>query len=94
MFDGSDNLLFPNAKDTSLLDRKGFPSIRPGQHTTGNAYGEQTNQPGGFGVGAFALTPVAAPPLPPTWTMILGLCGLGFFAARGTRKHSAAFEAT
>jgi hypothetical protein len=46
-------------------------------------------------VGAFALTPVAATPLPPTWTlMILGLCGLDFFAARGTKKHSAALEAT
>jgi hypothetical protein len=61
----------------------------------GNAYAEQTNPPGGFGVGAFALTPIAATPLPPTWTMmILGLFGLGFFAARGTKKHSAALEAT
>jgi hypothetical protein len=108
MFDGSDNLLFPNAKGTSLLDGKGisfgtaagqdiniFGFFAPGQHTTGNAYAERTNQTGGFGVGAFALTPVAATPLPPTWTMmILGLCGLGFFAARGTKKYSTALEAT
>jgi hypothetical protein len=45
------------------------------------------------GADVFSLTP-APTPLPTTWGMlILGLCGLGFLAVRGTKKHSATFAA-
>jgi len=51
---------------------------------------EATNN---IGSDVFSLTP-APTPLPATWSMlILGLCGLGFLAVRGTKTHSATFAA-
>jgi hypothetical protein len=103
-FDGADDLLFPNSAGTSLLDHKGFSftvgaqsinilsQFSPGQTTTGNAYEEIASNPGGFGVGSFTLTPVAAVPEPSTWAMmILGFAGVAFMAYR--RKQSGAVRA-
>jgi len=43
---------------------------------------------------SFSASPVAATPLPATWSMLLiGFIGLGFVAYRGTKKGPAAFVA-
>lgn len=100
-FGGSDNLLFPTG--TTFVDTKGiafdtaagqdiwiFSFFAEGTPPSGNAYGEETSDPNGFGVGTFTLT---ATPLPSTWSMmILGLCGFSFFAARWTKKPANTFE--
>jgi hypothetical protein len=60
---------------------------------TGNAYEEIASNPGGFGVGIFTLTPVAAVPEPSTWAMmILGFVGVAFMTRR--RKRSGAVRAS
>jgi hypothetical protein len=48
-----------------------------------------------FGVDQIILdTPVAATPLPSTWTMLIaGFVGLGFFAYRGSKKNTGALAA-
>ena len=61
-----------------------------GQSTppTGNAYGELSSNPGGFGVGHFTLTPV---PEASTWAlMLIGFAGMGVVGHRATRKGSVA----
>jgi len=102
-FFGSDNLLFPTG--TTFVDTKGiafttaagqsidvFSFFAQGTPPSGNAYGEEATN--GFGVGTFALTPVSATPIPPTWTMmLLGLAGFGFLAYRQTKKGSVALAA-
>ena len=103
-FESNDNLLFPNGvshTNPTKLDGDGIAfAIAAGNldvfsfggNGTGNAYGEFS--PSGFGVGTFALTPVSATPLPPTWTiMLIGLVGLGFFVVRGGKKPAADFAA-
>lgn len=90
-FDGADNLLFPSG--TAPLDTHGiafttvagqsvdiFSFFAEGTPPTGNAYGESTSSPGGFGVGTFALT---ATPLPATLPLFAGGLGLvGFLTKR------------
>jgi hypothetical protein len=105
-FDGADNLLFPNTAGTSLLDHRGFSftvgtqsinilsQFSPGQITTGNAYEEIASNPGGFGVGIFTLTQVAAVPEASTWAMmILGFAGVGFMAYRRRKDSTLALTA-
>jgi hypothetical protein len=92
----------PTALARRCLITRDFPSqsahkasifqFSPGQTTTGNAYEEIASNPGGFGVGIFTLTPVAAVPEPSTWAMmILGFAGVAFMAYR--RKQSGAVRA-
>ena len=55
---------------------------------TGNAYGELTSAPGGFGVGTFTLTAV---PEASTWAlMLIGFAGLGIAGYRASQKRIAA----
>ena len=61
-----------------------FSFFGQGTPPTGNAYGELTSSPGGFGVGTFTLTAV---PEASTWAMMLiGFAGLGIAGYRATRK--------
>jgi hypothetical protein len=105
-FFGSDNLVYPSG--TTPIDTSGIAfTDAAGQSINifsfyaegsvvqpGNNFGEYISGGGGFGVGTFSLAPVAATPLPPTWTMmILGLFGFGFIAFRGTKKHATGFVA-
>jgi hypothetical protein len=102
-FFGSDNLLFPTGTtpvDTSgialaLADGESvniFSFFAEGSTPSGNAFGEYTSG-SGFGVGTFALSPVGATPLPPTWTMMLvGLAGVGFFVYRRQQRGSVALS--
>jgi hypothetical protein len=105
-FDGADNLLFPNTAGASLLDHRGFSftvgtqsinilsQFSPGQMTTGDAYEEIASNPGGFGVGIFTLTQVAALPEPSSWAMmILGFAGVGFMAYRRRKDSISALKA-
>ena len=97
-FSGSDNLLFPSG--TTPVDTNGiaftdaagqsiniFSFFAEGSTPSGNAFGEIVSG-GGFGVGTFSLTPVAATPLPTSWTFMgLGLLAFGFIAFRGTKRN-------
>lgn len=98
-FDGSDNLLFPTG--TAPLDTHGiafqtaagqtidiFSFFAEGSKPSGNAYGEIASNPGGFGVGTFALT--AAVPEPSTWAMMmLGFATLGYLGLRRGKTGTA-----
>jgi hypothetical protein len=97
VFDGSDNLVFPNG--TAPLDTKGIAfttaagqtidilsEFAEGTPPTGNAYEEIASNPGGFGVGTFTLTPTPLPAALPLFAGGLGL--MGWLGRR--RKHKSA----
>ena len=94
-FNGVDNLLFPtgttflSTHDISFVTAAGqdiniFSFFAQGTPPSGNAYGELSSNPSGFGVGTFTLS--AAVSEPSTWAMmLLGFAGLGF-AFRQSRR--------
>ena len=94
-FDGSDNLVFPNG--TAPLDTHGIAfttaagqtidilsEFAEGTPPTGNAYEEIASNPGGFGVGTFALTPTPLPAALPLYAG--GLVMVGLLARRRKRN--------
>jgi hypothetical protein len=98
-FNGGDNLLFPTG--TTFLSTHGisfvtaagqniniFSFFPQGTPPSGNAYGELSSNPSGFGVGTFTISAV---PEPATWAMmLLGFAGLGFAFRQSRRKVSMA----
>lgn len=96
-FNGADDLLFPAG--TTFLSTHGisfvtaagqdiniFSFFPQGTPPSGNAYGELSASPSGFGVGTFTISAV---PEPSTWAMmLLGFAGLGFAFRRSRRKVS------
>jgi hypothetical protein len=98
-FEGADNLLFTNGfafvslSGVSFVTAAGqsvniFTFDGQGTPPTGNAYGELTSNPGGFGVGTFTLTAV---PESSTWAlMLIGFAALGVAGYRASRKGGAA----
>ena len=97
-FEGADNELFTNGfafvstSGISFETATGqsvniFSFFGQGTPPTGNAYGELTSSPGGFGVGTFTLTAV---PEASTWAMMLiGFAGLGIAGCRASHKRVA-----
>ncbi len=95
-FDGADNKLFTNGfafvstTGISFETAAGqsvniFSFFGQGTPPTGNAYGELSSNPSGFGVGTFALTAV---PEASTWAMmVIGFAGVGVAGYRATRKR-------
>jgi hypothetical protein len=94
-----DNLIYPNGSPT-VLDTEGLAfttASGSGRIFSFQAQGSTpspgsvnldgfTGLPSGFVVGNFDITPV---PLPGSWTMLLlGVCGLGFLASRGSKKQA------
>jgi hypothetical protein len=66
-----------------------FSFFPQGTPPSGNAYGELSANPSGFGVGTFVLTPVTAVPELRTWAMmLLGFLGLGVAFRQSRRKKS------
>ncbi len=98
-FQGADNLLFTNGfafvstVGISFETAAGqsvniFSFFGQGTPPTGNAYGELSSSPGGFGVGTFTLTAV---PEASTWTMmVVGFTGLAFAGSLASQKRGAA----
>lgn len=91
-FEGADNLLFPTG--TTFLDTSGlsfdtavgqdiniFSFFAEGSTPSGNAYGEISSNPAGFGVGTFELS---ATPLPAALPLFAG--GLGVLVFLAWRK--------
>jgi hypothetical protein len=99
-FNGADDLLFPTG--TTFLSTHGisfvtaagqdiniFSFFPQGTPPSGNAYGELSANPSGFGVGTFVLTPVTAVPELRTWAMmLLGFLGLGVAFRQSRHKVS------
>jgi hypothetical protein len=94
-FDGSDNLVFPNG--SAPLDTHGIAfttaagqtidilsEFAEGTPPTGNAYEEIASNPGGFGVGTFALTPTPLPAALPLYAG--GLVMVSLLARRRKRN--------
>ena len=98
-FRGADNELFTNGfafvstAGISFETAAGqsvniFSFFGQGTPPTGNAYGESTANPGGFGVGHFTLTAV---PEASTWAMmVMGFAGLGVAGYRVSQKRALA----
>jgi hypothetical protein len=98
-FSGADNLLFTNgfafvsthgiAFETAAGQSVNiFSFFAQGTPPIGNAYGELSSSPSGFGVGTFTLTAI---PEASTWAMMLiGFVGFGFAGYRATRRSAGA----
>jgi hypothetical protein len=98
-FENADNLLFTNGFAFTSTAGVSFETAAGqsinifsffGQSTppTGNAYGEISASPSGFGVGTFTLTAV---PEASTWAMMLvGFAGMGTAGYRACQKRRAA----
>ncbi|HEY5207796.1 MAG TPA: hypothetical protein VIJ63_24830 [Roseiarcus sp.] len=98
-FEGADNELFTDGfafvstTGVSFETAAGqsvniFSFFGQGTPPTGNAYGELTSSPGGFGVGTFTLTAV---PEASTWALtLIGFVGLGIAGYRTSQKRLAA----